>query len=61
MTANGELGNDPSNQNDTGVECLIDTTQNIVATGFLKVGLRVKPYGYARYINVELGFKTISQ
>lgn len=61
MTANAELGNDPSNQNDTGVECLIDTTQNIVATGFLKVGLRVKPYGYARYINVELGFKTISQ
>lgn len=61
MTANGELGNDPNNQNDTGVECLIDTTQNIVATGFLKVGLRVKPYGYARYINVELGFKTISQ
>lgn len=61
MTANGELGNDPSNQNDTGVECLIDTTQNIVASGFLKVGLRVKPYGYARYINVELGFKTISQ
>lgn len=61
MTSFGELGNDPSNQNDTGVECLIDTTQNIVATGFLKVGLRVKPYGYARYINVELGFKTISQ
>lgn len=61
MTSNGELGNDPTNQNDTGVECLIDTNQNIVATGFLKVGLRVKPYGYARYINVELGFKTISQ
>lgn len=61
MTSNGELGNDPTNQNDTGVECLIDTSQNIVATGFLKVGLRVKPYGYARYINVELGFKTISQ
>lgn len=61
MTVNGELGNDPENQNDTGVECLVDTNQNIVATGFLKVGLRVKPYGYARYINVELGFKTISQ
>lgn len=61
MTSNAELGNDPSNQSDTGVECLIDTNQNIVATGYLKVGLRVKPYGYARYINVELGFKTISQ
>jgi len=61
MTSNSELGNDPANQNDTGIECLIDTNQNIVSTGFLKVGLRVKPYGYARYINVELGFKTISQ
>lgn len=61
MTSNNELGNDPANQNDTGVECLIDTAQNIVSTGFLKVGLRVKPYGYSRYIDVELGFKTISQ
>lgn len=61
MTSNGELGNDPSNQNDTGVECLVDTNQNIVATGYLKAGLRVKPYGYGRYINVELGFKTLSQ
>ena len=61
MTINNELGNDPTNQNDTGVECLIDHTQNIVSTGFLKVSLRVKPYGYSRYIDVELGFKTISQ
>lgn len=58
MTINGELGNDPSNPNDTGVQCYIDTDQNIVQTGQLKVQLRVKPYGYARYINVELGFKT---
>lgn len=61
MTSNNELGNDPANQNDTGVICLIDTAQNIVSTGFLKVRLRIKPYGYSRYIDVELGFKTISQ
>ncbi|MDV7397571.1 hypothetical protein RZS08_39590, partial [Arthrospira platensis SPKY1] len=61
MTANGELGNDPSNQDDTGVTCLINTIQNIIATGILKVALRVKPYGYGRYIDVELGFKTLSQ
>lgn len=61
MTANGELGNDPSNQDDTGVTCLINTNQNIIATGILKVALRVKPYGYGRYIDVELGFKTLSQ
>lgn len=61
MTVNGELGNDPSMQSDTGVECLVDTTQNIVSTGNLAVGLRVKPYGYSRYIDVNLGFKTVNQ
>jgi len=60
MTANAELGNDPSDQNDTGVECYVDITQNIVSTGRLNVKLRVKPYGYARYIDVELGFKKIN-
>ena len=59
MTANGELGNDPANQNDTGVACFIDGDQNIVSTGLLKIVIQVKPYGYSRYINVELGFKTI--
>jgi hypothetical protein len=59
MTANGELGNDPANQNDTGVVCFVDVDQNIVSTGLLKIILQVKPYGYSRYINVELGFKTV--
>jgi hypothetical protein len=61
MTVNGELGNDPANQNDTGVECLVDVTQNIVSTGYLLVGLRVKPFGYSRYIDVNLGFMTVNQ
>ncbi|MEI6683432.1 MAG: DUF2586 family protein [Bacteroidota bacterium] len=60
MTNNGELGNDPGNQNDTGVICFIDHTQNIVATSQLNVTLQVKPYGYDRYINVNLGFQTVS-
>ncbi|MEI6062056.1 MAG: DUF2586 family protein [Bacteroidota bacterium] len=60
MTINGELGNDPANQNDTGVTCWIDNTQNIVATGLVSVTLKVKPYGYARYITVQLGFKTLT-
>ena len=60
MTANGELGNDPANQNDTGVSCWIDTLQNIVATGVVNVTLKVKPFGYARYIEVKLGFKTLT-
>lgn len=58
MTANGNLGNDPGDPNDTGVTCNIDYKQQILATSSLAVGLRVKPNGYAKYIDVELGFKT---
>ena len=53
-------GNDPSDANDTGVECYIDTEQNIVSNSTLNVQLRVKPYGYAKYINCYLGFTTAS-
>lgn len=58
MTANGNLGNDPADSNDTGVECYIDHKQNVVATSQLKAKLRVKPFGYAKYIDLYLGFKT---
>ena len=58
MTAQGNLGNDQSDSSDTGVECKIDYDQNILATSQVKIGLRVKPNGYAKYIDVELGFKT---
>ncbi|MCX6266848.1 MAG: DUF2586 family protein [Bacteroidetes bacterium] len=60
MTINGELGNDPGNQNDTGVSCFIDHTQNLVSTNQLDVTLKVKPFGYAKYIDVKLGFKTLT-
>lgn len=58
MTANGNLGNDPANTGDTGVECTIDYKQKILATSKFLIKLRVKPYGYAKYIDVDLGFKT---
>lgn len=58
MTANGNLGNDPGDSSDTGVGCSIDYKQQILSTSQLAVGLRVKPNGYAKYIDVELGFKT---
>jgi len=57
MTAYRNLGNDPSNPNDTGVQCYIDTNQNVVATSKLDVRLRVKPYAYPKYIDCYLGFK----
>lgn len=61
MTANGELGTDPNDSTDKGVLCTIDPQQNIVATSTIKVVAKVKPYGYAKYIDVELGFQTITE
>ena len=60
MTVNGELGNDPQNQNDTGVQCLVDQSISIVSTGKLAISLRVKPYGYARAIEINLGFQILT-
>lgn len=58
MTANGELGADPTDDNDTGVQCYIDYNQKVLATSRIEMTLSVKPYGYAKYIDVKLGFLT---
>jgi len=58
MTAEGNLGVDPSDPNDTGVSCFIDHTQNVVSSSVLKLNIGVKPHGYQKYIDVYLGFKT---
>lgn len=58
MTANGELGSDPSDSGDKGVKCYIDHNQNVLATSKIDITVQVKPYGYAKYIEVELGFIT---
>jgi len=60
MTSQGNLGTDPTNPQDTGVQCFIDHRQNIVATSRMEVSLKVKPYGYAKFIEVKLGFKTLN-
>lgn len=61
MTAFGNLGTDPNDSRDTGVEVMIDYNQNVVNSSMLKVELRVKPYGYAKYIDVTLGFTTFNK
>lgn len=58
MTANGELSSDV-NSGDNGVKCYIDSNQNLIATSTLKVTIRVRPFGYPRYIDVYLGFQII--
>ena len=60
MTANGELGVDTSNPDDTGVKAYINPEQKVASTSKINVVAQVKPYGYAKYIDVELGFVTIN-
>lgn len=57
MTAAGEL----SANDGEGCVCYIDAKQNVLATGTVKVTLKVRPYGYARYIDVDLGFQVNRQ
>lgn len=59
MTANGELSGDVTN-GDKGVECFIDAAQNIVSTSKLVVRIRVRPFGYPRFIDVYLGFTALN-
>lgn len=56
MTANGELGSDPDDSSDKGVKCYVNPQQNILSTSCIQISAKIKPYGYASYINVELGF-----
>ena len=57
MTANGELS---SIDGDSGIQCEIVKGINIVATGKLNMVARVRPFGYARFVDVMLGFTTIN-
>ena len=58
MTTEGNLGVDSTDPSDTGVICYVDPQQNVVSTSKLNIILKVKPYGYAKYIEVNLGFYT---
>jgi len=58
MTAKGELSGDVT-KGDRGVQCYIDASQNLVSGSLLKVRIRVRPFGYPRYIDVYLGFTVI--
>lgn len=53
MTANGELC---ASADGEGCKCYIDETQNVLSTSKVIVTLKVRPYGYARYVDVNLGF-----
>jgi len=56
MTAHGELSADSTLVDDKGVKCFVDPNQDVAANGELAIVVQVRPYGYARYIEVKLGF-----
>ncbi|MBF0576604.1 DUF2586 family protein [Dysgonomonas sp. GY617] len=56
LNMKGELSVDPTDENDKGVKCVVDRTVNVLATSQIKGTLRVRPFGYGKYIDVLLGF-----
>jgi hypothetical protein len=56
MTLNSELGVDSTDDTDKGVKCNIDYKQKVLATNKIQVNVQIKPYGYSKYIDVNLGF-----
>lgn len=58
MTNQGNLGTDPDDDTDNGIIVYVDPSQNVVSTSELHVAVKVKPYGYAYYIEADLAFYT---
>lgn len=54
MTANGELSAD-GGASAGGCMCYIDQSQNVVATSVVSVTIGVRPFGYARTIEANIG------
>ena len=54
MTAVGELSADADG---AGCKAYIDPKQNVLSTSKIVLVLKVRPFGYARYIDVKLGFQ----
>ncbi|QFG53640.1 DUF2586 family protein [Chryseobacterium sp.] len=52
-----DLSRDVNDPNDTGVKCFVNPTQNIVTSSRLDVVVRIRPFGYNRWIDVLLGFE----
>ena len=56
MTANGELSADTP-AGESGCRVCSDPDQNVLATSTVEITLKVRPYGYARNVEVQLGFQ----
>lgn len=60
MTSRGNISTDPDKPGDTGVRCYIDEKQNVLNTNKIKIQVRIRPFGYSDYLEVQLGYDVIS-
>lgn len=58
MANAGNLGADPDDDTDNGIKVYVDPSQNVVSTNKIVVDVKVKPYGYAYYLEANLSFYT---
>ena len=58
MTAAGELSAD---ENGSGWRAYIDPAQNVLSTSKVEMTLKVRPFGYSRYVDVNLGFQVTTK
>jgi len=56
MTQRGELSADSTNKDDLGVRARFNTDINVAQTSRLEISLKVRPKGYARWIEITLGY-----
>lgn len=56
MSAKGELSVDVTKANDTGVQALVDTSNNVASTGVIQGKIKVKPKGYGRFLEFTIGY-----
>lgn len=58
MTAAGELS---ASEDGSGCVVYINPEQNVLSTSRIEVVVKVRPFGYARYVDVKLGFQVESK
>ncbi|OBX20962.1 MULTISPECIES: DUF2586 family protein [Bizionia] len=56
MTDRGELSKDKANPNDDGVKAAFNLTNNVSQTNRIEMTLKVRPKGYAEFIEILLGY-----
>lgn len=60
MTVRGELSADVADPRDKGVQCYINPAQPLLSTSQMNIRLRIRPFGYPRFIDIYLGFQVVS-